>query len=200
MQLTTVYAFWNRVPGVTGGSATIAPWPEHAAVLALPCAGQLVPEASALSDQDDLNPHEIAEAVEAFALGLPLGSGRAAAEVEAAVSRRLLDAEVSRSQLRQRLRKWMQVAQELQQLVERQQDELKVAEACCDDVRRHQQSQVGAWTQSTHACVSAHMCVLCPHTCTHLTTHTEAVVSTQQKSLLELPASVQRLVVFSSQS
>ena len=44
-------------------------------------------------------PGAVAAQVEAFLLSLPLGSGRAAAEVEAA-------AELSRGQLKQRLKSW----------------------------------------------------------------------------------------------
>jgi hypothetical protein len=67
-----------------------------------------LPEASgAPSDQDEAPPPAaIAASIEDFLLRLPLGSGRAAAEVEAAVSQRLLESELSRVQMRQRLKKW----------------------------------------------------------------------------------------------
>lgn len=70
------------------------------------CGGGLLPEASTRSEQGETDPAAIAAAVEEFLLALPLGSGRAAAEVEAAVSRRLLDAELARAQMRGRLSKW----------------------------------------------------------------------------------------------
>jgi hypothetical protein len=74
--------------------------------LAAPAGEWLLPEASVLSECEDLAPAAVAAGVEEFLLGLPLGSGRAAAEVEAAVSRRLLDAELARAQIKGRLRKW----------------------------------------------------------------------------------------------
>ena len=58
-----------------------------------------------LSEHDD-GPEVIAARVEDFLLALPLGTGRAAAEVEAAVARRLMDAEMGRAALKDRLRKW----------------------------------------------------------------------------------------------
>ena len=62
------------------------------------------PEPSALSDAEE--PGAIAASVNEFLLGLPLGTGRAAADVEAAVAERLLGAELARTQLKARLRKW----------------------------------------------------------------------------------------------
>jgi hypothetical protein len=102
----------NRTPCPPRPDATRRPaWeafelPLAAPHLAAQPAPPLLPEASALSDADDLPAAAIAARVEEFLLTLPLGTGAAAAEVEAAVSRRLLDAELSRVQLKARLKKW----------------------------------------------------------------------------------------------
>lgn len=66
----------------------------------------LAPEASALSESGAEEPGAVAAGVNEFLLRLPLGTGRDAAEVEAAVAERLLAAELGRAQLKARLRKW----------------------------------------------------------------------------------------------
>ena len=48
--------------------------------------------------------------VDAFVMSLPLGTDAAAAEVEAAVAARLLEADISKAQLHQRLQKWWAAA------------------------------------------------------------------------------------------
>jgi len=101
-------------------------------------------EDSFLDQDDDVPAGAIAAKIEDWVLTLPLGTGRGAAEVEAAVLQRLLDTEIARSRLKQRLKKWMQVAQELQQLVEQQQREIQCAR--CDD-----QQVVGARTAELEA-------------------------------------------------
>ncbi|GAX80650.1 hypothetical protein CEUSTIGMA_g8085.t1 [Chlamydomonas eustigma] len=64
---------------------------------------------------------QIRDDIESFLLSLPLGSDAEAADVEHMVAERLLETEVARAMLQQKVQQWAHVASELHDMVSRQQ-------------------------------------------------------------------------------
>lgn len=70
------------------------------------CAGNEPDTSCHEDDTASMEGLRISTSIDDFLLSLPLGTDQASAEVEAMVSQKLVEAEVTKAQLRQRLQNW----------------------------------------------------------------------------------------------